>query len=208
MILAALLLVAFASVSSAGIIDPAECSASIVDAPAIITIAPGGFQSPIIPDDHTITVYLAGDGEPVEVVRNDIWLDNDDVQFCAGGYIADSSTFAPDAGYTTFTSVPRGGVLPEANCNQDTDVYALGWLIATIPLTFHSQDLNGDGEVTSTDFAQFGSCFNDNPILGHCLCADFDHTLDGQAPDPDVDSVDFAIFASVYNVSECPIIEE
>jgi hypothetical protein len=152
------------------------------------------------PVDHTIDVYVNDSGgNPVEIVQSDIWLENVDAEPCPGGWIADSSTFAPDAGHTTFTGVLRGGVPLVADCNDSTDVVAIGNTIQTLPLFFISPDLNGDGTVDSIDFAVFASCFN-LPCVGHCPCAD----LDKGGGDPCVTSVDFAIFASFFNLSDCP----
>lgn len=200
MILTALVLFAFASVASAGIVSPEHSSATMVDEPATLLIAPGGAEGLGFPEDHTIDVYVNdASGEPVQIVTADIWLDNEDTEPCPGGWIADSSTFAPDPGHTTFSGILRGGVILPALCDSPTDVVALGSTIQTLGLYFVSPDLNGDGTVGSVDFAIFASCFN-LPCVGHCPCAD----LDKAGGDPCVGSVDFAIFASYYNLSDCP----
>jgi hypothetical protein len=197
MIFAALVLVAFASFASAGIVDPEQSSATMNDSPAILLIAPGGADGLNFPDDHVIDVFVNdSSGEPVEIITSDLWLDNSDTEPCAGGWLADSSTFAPDAGHTTFSAILRGGVKFVAVCDQMTDVVALGNVIETVDLKFVSPDLNGDGVVGSVDFAIFAGCYN-VPPAGHCFCADYNN-------DGAVGSTDFAIFASYYNVSECP----
>jgi hypothetical protein len=197
MLFTALVMFAFASVANAGIVDPEQSYATMVGEPDTLLIAPGGAESLVFPEDHTIDVYVNDSaGEPVQIVAADMWLYNPDTAPCPGGWIADSSTFAPDPGHTTFTSVLRGGVELAAECLEPTEVVALGNVIEIIDLFFRSADLNGDGDVTSVDFAIFASCFN-QPAVGHCRCADLNR--DGL-----VNSVDFALFASFYNQSECP----
>jgi hypothetical protein len=199
-VFSALALLACASIANAGIVDPEQSWADMVGEPATLLIAPGGAESLVFPDDHTIDIYVNDSGgNPVEIVASDMYLLNDDAEPCPGGWIADSSSFAPDAGHTTMTSVLRGGVPLVAPCTATTSVMAVGNEIQVLDLFFVSPDLNGDGTVGSVDFAVFASCFN-QPCVGHCLCAD----LDKAGGSPCVGSVDFAIFASFYNVSTCP----
>jgi hypothetical protein len=181
----------------AQIIDPVASSATIDNPPAHMTIAPGGFDSFLDPVPHVIDVYVCdSSGNPIEVIASDIWLQNDDVTWCPGGAIADSSTYGPDPGHTTFSGTPQGGVLPEALCSEfATRVIALGYAIEILELRFSSMDLNGNGAVNLVDFAQFGVAFyTDNQ------CANFDKSIGS----PLVTLADFAIFASVYNNSQCP----
>ena len=104
----ALALVGFASFASADIIDPEQCVVTIV-AEGGLTASPGGYEA--IGPNHTIDVFVNDQfGDPVELISTDIWLQHADVVWCEGGVVADSSTFAPDPGHTTFTSVARGGV--------------------------------------------------------------------------------------------------
>jgi hypothetical protein len=211
MVLSALALLACASFADAGIVDPDNSSASIVGPVVRLRVTPGGDEGFIFPVNHQIDVVVRdSDGNPVEIVASDIWLLNVDTEPCPGGWIADSSTYAPNAGYTTFTGVPRGGVPITAYCRDTpTDVMAVGVSIHTFALAeglhFVSPDLNGDGTVDSVDFALFASCYN-IPCPGtsnHCYCADLDKSNE-DPPGLCVGSVDFAIFAASYNQSDCP----
>jgi hypothetical protein len=199
-----LALLAFASVANAGIVDPANSWATMNNEPGVMTIAPGGADSFIFPTDYTIDVYVNDSGgNPVEIVASDIWLDNPATVPCPGGWIADSSTYSPDPGHTTFTGTPRGGVPVAADCRgSQTDVIAVGNVIHTLNLRFNSPDLNGDGEVTVGDFAVFAGYFN-QPCTNQAWCADLDES-DELFPLACVGVGDFAIFASFFNISECP----
>lgn len=199
-----LALLAFASVAYAGIVDPTTSFATMNNSPAVMNVAPGGAESFVFPVDHTIDVYVNDSGtNPVEIVASDIWLDNPATVPCPGGWIADSSTFAPDPGHTTFTATPRGGVPVGGNCRgSQTDVVAVGNVIETLDLRFHSPDLNGDGSVTVGDFAVFAACFNQS-CTDSCWCADLDRS-DDTFPAACVGVGDFAIFASFFNISDCP----
>jgi hypothetical protein len=205
----ALALVGFASFASADIIDPEQCVVTIV-AEGGLTASPGGYEA--IGPNHTIDVFVNDQfGDPVELISTDIWLQHADVVWCEGGVVADSSTFAPDPGHTTFTSVARGGV-DQGNdsggwneCSAIAlDVIALGYVIETVNLSINSQDLNGDGTVNTQDWAKFGRCKGDaNEGLPGCSCADFNE----EYYDPgttNVDIADQAQFASQYNLSDCP----
>ncbi|MBC8366194.1 hypothetical protein H8E52_02170 [bacterium] len=204
----ALALVGFASFASADIIDPATSFATIV-AEGGLTASPGGYEA--IGPNHTIDVFVNDQfGDPVELISTDIWLQHDDVIWCEGGVTADSSTFAPDPGHTTFTSVARGGV-DQGNdsggwneCSAITlDVIALGYVIETVNLSINSQDLNGDGTVNTQDWAKFGRCKGDaNEGLPGCSCADYNE--DYYTGPNNVDIADQAQFASQYNLSDCP----
>jgi hypothetical protein len=196
-VMAALALLAIAAIANAGIISPADSYATMANSPGVITVAPGGYDSFVFPVDHTIDVYTLDDQlNPVEVLATDIWLDDPLVVWCAGGVIADSSTFAPDPGHTTFTGTPRGGVNGTGDCSTIAiDVVALGNVIQTLALGANSMDLNGSGDVTVADFGAFAGVYQtDNE------CANFDEST----VSPTVDIADFAIFAGVYNISECP----
>ena len=199
-----LALLAFASVSNAGIVDPTTSWATMTNSPAVMIVAPGGAESFVFPTDHTIDVYVNDSGSnPVEVVASDIWLDNSASSPCPGGWISDSSTYAPDPGHTTFTGTPRGGVPVGGACRAvQTDVVAVGNTIQILDLRFQSPDLNGDGDVTVGDFAVFAACFN-QPCTDSCWCADMDHS-DEAHPAACVGVGDFAIFASFFNISSCP----
>ncbi len=127
-LMAALALLAINSIANAGIVDPTLSSATIGAGPGIMTIAPGGADGLTIPNDHLINVYLLDAGSnPVEVIASDIWLYDPVVVWCAGGVIADSSTFAPDPGHTTFSGTPRGGVGTGLHCSTiSIDVFPVG----------------------------------------------------------------------------------
>lgn len=198
-VMAALAVLAISSIANAGIVDPANSYATMVDSPAIITIAPGGYDGIAFPNDHTIDVYVNdSSNNPVEILAVDIWLEDPQVVWCAGGEIADSSTYAPDAGHTTFSGNARGGVASSnhAACEADNlDVVALGQVIETLDLRVNSMDLSGDGTVTLADFTIFAAIYQTVNF-----CADYDES----GGDPSVTLADFTIFASVYNLSSCP----
>ncbi len=197
-VMAALALLAISSIASAGIVDPAYSSATCVGAPGTMTVAPGGFDSFVSPVDFTIWVELLDSGSnPVSVVTSDISVSDPEIVWCAGGVLADSSTYPPDEGHTTFTGTPRGGVALNAVCGSaiTMDVIAVGNLIASFDLSVNSPDLNGDGNVTVADFGIFASVFQ-----GTYACADFDES----GGSPSVTVADFAIFASFFNISSCP----
>jgi hypothetical protein len=197
-LMAALAILAMNSIANAGIVDPANSSATVAST-GIMTIAPGGADSFVIPVDHQIDVYVNDSGNnPVEIIASDIWLDDPLVVWCAGGVIADSSTFAPDAGHTTFTGTPRGGVEAAAagfnECSaMSMDVIAVGNVIESLDLKANSPDMNGDGSVTVADFGLFAGSFQ-----GNDSCADYNES------GGDVTVADFGIFAGFFNVSDCP----
>jgi hypothetical protein len=194
-LMAALALMAINSVAFAGIVDPANSFATLATSPGIMLVAPGGAESFTIPNNYQIDVYLNDSGNnPVEVIATDIWLDDPIVVWCAGGVIADSSTFAPDPGHTTFTGTPRGGVVGSMDCSLITlDVVAVGNIIEDLALAVCSPDLNGDGHVTVADFGLFAGAFQ-----GTDACADFNRS------GGDVTVADFGIFAGYFNISDCP----
>ena len=194
-LMAALALMAINSVAFAGIVDPANSFATLATSPGIILVAPGGAESFTIPNNYQIDVYLNDSGNnPVEVIATDIWLDDPIVVWCAGGVIADSSTFAPDPGHTTFSGTPRGGVVGSMDCSLITlDVVAVGNIIEDLALAVCSPDLNGDGHVTVADFGLFAGAFQ-----GTDPCADFNRS------GGDVTVADFGIFAGYFNISDCP----
>jgi hypothetical protein len=229
MVFSALALLACASVANAGIVDPAQsyatvgCPDPLADPPRynIMLVAPGGADSFVFPENYQIDVFVNDSGgNPVEIVASDIYLDNDSTEPCPGGWTADSSTYAPDPGHTTFTYTPRGGVkapadLPPVNgCKLSyTDVIAVGHTIQLgmpcddeepdeFELRFVSPDLNGDGHVTVADFGVFASHFN-LPCTNHAWCANLDKTQE-EFPDACVRVADFGIFASFFNISDCP----
>ncbi len=200
-LMAALALLAINSVAYAGIIDATESFALMANSPAIVLIAPGGAESLVIPVDHTIDVYCNDSGgNPVEVIASDIWLDDPIVTWCAGGVIADSSTFAPDPGHTTFTGNLRGGVDYNQDCALITmDVVAVGNIIEDLSLAVCSPDLNSDGHVTVADFGLFAAYFN---VPGLFTCADYNRS--GETVDASVTVADFGLFAGYFNISDCP----
>ena len=204
LVLTAMALLAVASVANAGIVDPAMSSATLNGSPAILLVAPGGANSFVFPSNHTIDVYVNDSGgNPVEIVATDIWLDNIASAPCAGGWVADSSTYAPDPGHTTFTGTPRGGVPGAANCRDaTTDVLAVGQVIETLNLRFVTPDLNGDGLASLPDFAIFASFFN-QPCNDNRWCGNMDKSGENE-PLACVTLPDFAIFASYFNNSNCP----
>ena len=189
-------LAVLATNANAGIVDPANSSATIVT-PGIMTIAPGGADSFVVPVNRTIDVYVNDSGNnPVEIVSSDIWLEDPLVVWCAGGVIADSSTFSPDPGHTTFTGTPRGGVALGAECaNISMNVVAVGNVIADLTLGANSPDLNGSGTVTVADFGLFAGFFQ-----GDGNCANYNESVGS----PNVTVADFGIFAGFFNVSTCP----
>lgn len=197
-------LLAFASIANAGIVDPGTSFANMVNEPGIMLIAPGGANSFVFPTDYTIDVFVNDSGsQPVEIVATDIWLNNVASTPCPGGWIADSSTYAPDPGHTTFTGTPRGGVGTGFNCRDgSTDVVAVGQVIETLNLRFVSPDLNGDGTASLPDFAVFASYFN-QPCSDTRWCANMDKSGESE-PNACVTLPDFAIFASYFNNSVCP----
>jgi hypothetical protein len=206
-------MISLASLAAGDIIDPDE-SFAVVTNPGGLTISPGGYDA--IGPAHTIDVYVndAG-GNPVEILGTDIWLEHDYVVWCAGGVVADSSTFAPDAGHTTFTSTARGGVDQGDDVNGwnecsgiSLNVVALGFVIQVLELdnqlSVNSQDLNGDGLVGSQDWAKFGRCkgpvYEDRP---GCSCADYNEDYYPGLVN-NVDIADQAQYASQHNSSTCP----
>lgn len=209
MTVVALTLVSFASFAVADIIDPEE-SFAVLGAAGGLTVSPGGYDA--IGPAHTIDVYVNDAlGNPVEIIGTDIWIEHEYVIWCAGGVVADSSTFAPDPGHTTFTSVARGGVdqgndvLGWNECSSIMlNVVALGYVIDTIDLSVNSQDLNGDGIVNTQDWAKFGRCKGDaNEGQAGCSCADYNEDYYPGGVN-NVDIADQAQFASQYNLSDCP----
>lgn len=202
-LMAALALLAINSIANAGIVDPTNSYATIANT-GTMTIAPGGADSFTIPVDHRIDVYLNDTGNnPVEVIASDIWLSDPTAitAWCPGGVTADSSTFAPDEGHTTFTGTPRGGVAARVSgtdydCATITmDVVAVGNVIENLALDVNSPDLNGNGAVTAGDFGIFGAYYQ-----GDFACADFNES----GGTPSVTVADFGIFAGFYNNSDCP----
>ena len=196
-VMAALALLAISSISNAGIVDPAMSWADIGGGLGIMTIAPGGADSFVFPENHLIDVYVNDSGgNPVEILASAIWLEEPGVVWCPGGEIADSSTYAPDPGHTTFSGTPRGGVALGYDCSTiSMNVIAVGNEIQDLALAVNSPDLNGSGGADVADFAVFGSAFNTD---NHC--ANFNESTTS----PICDVADFAIFASFFNISNCP----
>lgn len=197
--MAALAILAVSSLANAGIVDPANSYATLAN-PGTMLVAPGGAESFVFPDDHLIDVYVNdSSNNPVEIVATDIWLEDPVVVWCAGGVVADSSTFAPDPGHTTFSLTPRGGVDGVAgDCNLiSLNVIAVGNQIADLDLKVVSPDLNGSGGVNIADFGVFGGFFNQ--VTG-MHCADLDK---GEGANS-VNISDFAIFGGYFNQSNCP----
>lgn len=202
--LAALALMA--GVATANIVSPDDSWATMANSPATLTIAPGGYDGLVLPVDHTIDVYVNdATPAPVEILYTDIWLEHPDVTWCEGGVVADSSTYAPDPGHTTFTAVPRGSTYIGnagagwTDCQSIAiNVVALGFVIDTVDLNINSMDLTADGHVDIADLGGFASVKDipaQYPIPG--FCADYDE-------DGDCDIADLGQFASVYNLSDCP----
>lgn len=197
--MAALAILAVSSLANAGIVDPANSYATLANAGTML-VAPGGADSFVFPDDHLIDVYVNdSSNNPVEVVATDIWLQDPVVVWCAGGVVADSSTFAPDPGHTTFSLTPRGGVNGvSGDCNAiSLNVIAVGNEIASLDLKVVSPDLNGSGGVNIADFGVFGGFFNQ---VSGVHCADLDK---GEGANS-VNISDFAIFGGYFNQSNCP----
>jgi len=114
------------------------------------TLAPCG--SDAIPE---VEVYLSqpATGMPVQIPASDIWLEGADVVFCPGGNEADSSSYAPDPGYTTFTGIRGGGLARHTNCDHFVmHVVARGNLSSNFTWAINSPDCNGDLQVTLADF--------------------------------------------------------
>ena len=211
-VMAMLGLLAINSIASAGIVDPAQSWAVMNNAPGIMTVAPGGEDSFVFPNDHLITVYVNDSGgNPVEILASDIWLEEPGVVWCPGGVIADSSTYAPDPGVTTFSSTPRGGCYFEAghdpaidglyDCSTITmNVIAVGNEIQSLELQINGPDFNGDGAVNPADFGMFAAQYND--FVDAWPCANFDESDPAVLPTCGV--ADFAIYATFHNLSECP----
>jgi hypothetical protein len=200
-VMAALALLAISTVTSAGIVDPTHSWATLATAGTIV-VAPGGGHTFVYPDNHQIDVFLNDDaGNPVEIINSDIWLEDVGVVWCPGGVFADSSTFAPDPGHTTFTGMPQGGVDATGGfdcANIALDVIAMGFQIAIddhLELSVASPDLEGSGSVTAADFAVFATLYNTD---SHC--ANFDESTSS----PTCSAADFALFATFYNLSVCP----
>jgi len=191
-----------ASLANAGVVDPANSSAVMANSPAILTIAPGGYDGLVFPVNHLIDVYVNDSANnPVEILAVDIWIEDPYVIWCPGGVIADSSTYAPDPGHTTFSSVVRGGVAGTngTSCEGDyIDVIALGQVIENLDLRANSMDLNGNGSVTLADFTLFAGVYQTRNF-----CANYNESTE-VPPNANVTLADFTIFASVYNLSTCP----
>ena len=198
--MAVLAILAVSSLANAGIVDPANSYATLAN-PGTMLVAPGGAESFVLPEDHLIDVYVNdSSNNPVEIVATDIWLEDPVVIWCPGGTTADSSTFAPDPGHTTFSLTPRGGVDGvSGDCSLvSLNVIAVGNEIADLALAVVSPDLNGSGSVNIADFGVFGGYFNQASGLH---CADFDK-MEGTNS---VNIADFAIFgAQFFNQSNCP----
>lgn len=203
-VMAALAILAVNAVAYAGVVDPANSYANMANPPAILTAAPGGDGDEIDYDwivhnptiNHTVDVYVNdSSNNPVEILAVDLWLQDAYVVWCPGGVIADSSTYAPDPGHTTFAGLLRGGVAGSvhASCANDyLDVVALGQVIETLDMRINSPDLNGSGGVTLADFSLFATRYQTNNF-----CANYDEV-------GNVTLADFSVFASFYNLSFCP----
>jgi hypothetical protein len=201
-LMAALAILAMNSVANAGIVDPANSSATIATG-GTMTIAPGGADSFLTPINRRIDVYVNDSGNnPVEIIASDIWLSDPTVSWCPGGVIADSSTFHPDAGHTTFTGTPRGGIAnPGINCGTiSIDVVAVGNIIESLNLSANSPDLTGNGTVDVADFGLFAGFFGVLDVDGDTACANYDE----MPTNPQVNVADFGIFAQFFNASNCP----
>lgn len=168
-------------------IDPAYMHAFLLDDHPF-TIAPcGGDPMPVI------DIILEDSGNnPIEVIASDIWLASPvDVDFC-WPVVADSSTFQPDPGHTTFSGVLRGGLGAVDDCAAvRVDIVAIGWVIGNFDLQVNSPDLNGDQQVTVADFGLFAARFQTSD-----LCADFDES-------GFVSVADFGLFAAWFENCVC-----
>jgi hypothetical protein len=180
-------LLALAVSASAQPVDPYFSHASIQD-PHPFTLAPcGGDPIPVIE-----VLLVDPNNDPVELPATDIWLQGGDVGFCNTLTFADSSTFAPDPGHTTFSGPRPGWVLPGRDCdNLDVLAVAVGTLFDHLTFQANGPDLNGDGAVTVTDFSLFAPLW-----LGTNPCADF-------YEDGVINLSDFASFASWFNACSC-----
>ena len=187
----ALLLGLFGILAGAAQAQPFDpwLSTAFFDDPHSFTLAPCG-ADPL----PVVEVYLYDfNGDPVQLLASDIWLQGVDLTFCGTLTFADSSTFAPDPGHTTFSGVRHGWALPWRDCaDLDALVVALGYTINSLPFHASSPDLNGDGAVTVSDFSLFGQRWQ-----GADACADFNE--DGM-----VALGDFAMFAVWFNHCTCP----
>ncbi len=167
--------------------DCAECYAFIAADHAFTVTPCGGDPMPVI------DVYLEDDGNfPIEVIASDIWLDSPgDVDFCRP-VVADSSTFHPDAGHTTFSGVLRGGLITLSDCAAvRVDIIAIGWVIGGFDLHVNSPDLNGDQQVSVADFGLFAARFQTGDA-----CADFDES-------GFISVSDFGLFAGWFESCVC-----
>ena len=216
--MSALALLAIGSFANAGIVDPANSWATMMNGPAWITIAPGGYETFISPTNHTIDVYLRDStNQPVEVLNIDVWLEAPDIIYCPGGVVADSGTFAPDPGHTTFSGAIRGGVDLGGDClNAYVAVVAVGNIIESFDedpegantMRMNSMDLTGDGNVSLSDFTKFKTdYYQKNPFtcetMGDAWCADYNES--GAGGDGLCCTLaDFVIFTQTYNISSCP----
>jgi hypothetical protein len=214
-VLTALALLACATVASAGVVDPTTSSAVQNNEPVepdtsiVLTVTPCGEDGLNFPNDHIITAYVNdSSGAPVEILATDLWLESDDQEPCPGGWIADSSTFAPDPGVTTFSALIRGGVPLGASCrDMVTKVVAAGQVIQELGMRINSPDLNGDHSVGAIDFAKYAT-FHNQPCSDEGWCADYDESDESEFdPPPDhicVGAIDLSMYATWHNFCDCP----
>lgn len=207
--IAAFTLILAASIAGATV-DPDNSWVYTLCDPAVILVAPGGAESFVFPDNCLIEVYLNDEHYwPVELPAADIWLENEATVPCPGGWIADSSTYAPDEGHTTFSGTPLGGVAALAPCRDTGTVLIAGGQEVPFSntgewsLRFVSPDLDGNGDVGVGDFGLFGTICYNQPCSDEIWCANFNRS-DETEPEFCVETADFAIFASFFNLSHCP----
>lgn len=167
--------------------DTRNCSAVMRD-PHPFTLAPcGGDLMPVI------DVYLFDypDSLPIEVIRTDVYLASTQLDFCQQAS-ADSSTFSPDPGHTTFSGTLAASFPLGVDCAAlQLLVVFSGDIIAAFTPTFSGPDLNGDLAVTVADFGLFAARFYSSDP-----CADFDES--GQ-----VGVADFGLFAGWFEDCLC-----
>ncbi|MBD3220859.1 hypothetical protein GF314_06415 [bacterium] len=128
-------------------------------------------------------------GYPAE----DMWYQCDGIAtfaYCAAGTVADAPTDAE--GRTTFSQPPRAGgqILGD---HQPQVMIGGSPVIADLPLSINSPDVNGDLAVTLADLVPVVQALQSWPIDPR---ADFN--VDGQ-----IDLADIVIFVSVYGTA-CP----
>ncbi|MCP4546049.1 MAG: hypothetical protein GY835_06250 [bacterium] len=170
------------------------------------TVSPSGVDN-LGDDGYTIGLVIMDiNGDPfVGIPRTDMWVCADDMSPCPG--IFSQADYDTDiTGNTTFSGPIYSGLLGDAhdgiNCDETyLYVYALGIMLndfTPVMVSVDSPDLDGDRQVSISDFAKYSSDFNCASIGVACdPCHDYN--FDGQNT-----ITDFAIFCSYFNRSFCP----